>query len=155
MNPRLISLVCAAAIGLGGTLWLQHQRIQRLDDELIRQRMATATESTLRQQVSARLAQETALREEHARAEAALRDDLATAHSLATRRAVTLEKLTHENAELRRWAATPLPDAARGLRERPAFDSAAAYRQWLSGRERLPAAAIPAADEQRSLDTRG
>nr|WP_239878262.1 hypothetical protein [Laribacter hongkongensis] len=155
MNLRLISLVCAAAIGLGGTLWLQHQRIQRLDAELIRQQIATVRESTLRQQESARLAQETALREEHAKAEAALRDDLAAAHRLTARRAVALEKLTHENAELRRWAATPLPGAARGLRERPAFDSAAAYRQWLSGRERLPAAALPASDERRSLDPRG
>ncbi len=46
----------------------------------------------------------------------------------------TIEDLKRENSELRDWAAQPLPDAARRLRERPALTGAAAYRNWLSGR---------------------
>ncbi len=53
----------------------------------------------------------------------------------------TLERLTHENAALRHWAAQPLPDPARRLRERPALTGADAYRQWLSGGDPLPATA--------------
>jgi LysB family phage lysis regulatory protein len=50
----------------------------------------------------------------------------------------TIEDLKRENSELRDWAALPLPDAARRLRERPALIGAAAYRDWLSGRGAVP-----------------
>ncbi|MGY2313547.1 Rz-like lysis system protein LysB [Pseudomonas sp. SDO5522_S412] len=50
----------------------------------------------------------------------------------------TIEDLKRENSELRDWAAQPLPDAARRLRERPALTGAAAYRDWLSGRGAVP-----------------
>ncbi len=56
------------------------------------------------------------------------------------KRARTIEELKLENDELRNWAAQPLPDAARRLRERPALTGAAAYRDWLSGRGAVPAA---------------
>ncbi len=62
-----------------------------------------------------------------------LRRDLA-------KREQTIEELKRENAELRHWAAQPLPDAARRLRERPALTGAAAYRDWMSGRGALPTA---------------
>jgi LysB family phage lysis regulatory protein len=52
----------------------------------------------------------------------------------------TIEVLKRENDELRNWADQPLPDAARRLRERPAFAGAAAYRDWLSGRGAMPPA---------------
>ncbi|AZD34665.1 Phage spanin Rz LysB [Pseudomonas chlororaphis subsp. aurantiaca] len=57
----------------------------------------------------------------------------------------TIEELKRENSELRNWAALQLPDAARRLRERPAFTGASAYRQWLSGRGPMP----PASDEPK------
>ncbi|NWN46904.1 LysB family phage lysis regulatory protein [Pseudomonas sp. MAFF 301514] len=52
----------------------------------------------------------------------------------------TIEELKRENDELRNWADQPLPDAARRLRQRPALTGAAAYRDWLSGRDALRAA---------------
>ncbi|WP_454255188.1 DUF2570 domain-containing protein [Pseudomonas sp. Marseille-Q8238] len=39
------------------------------------------------------------------------------------------------------WGAQPLPGAARRLHERPALSGADGYRQWLSRRNALPAAA--------------
>jgi len=57
--------------------------------------------------------------------------------SLANRER-TVEELKRENAELRNWAAQPLPDAARRMRDRPAITGAAAYRDWLSGRGAVP-----------------
>lgn len=55
----------------------------------------------------------------------------------------TIEELKRENDELRNWADQPLPDAARRLRERPALTGAAAYRDWLSGRNTVR----PASDQ--------
>lgn len=48
-----------------------------------------------------------------------------------------IKELKRENAELREWAAVQLPAAARRLRQRPAITGAAAYRDWLSGRNAL------------------
>lgn len=55
-----------------------------------------------------------------------------------------IQELERENAELRQWSAQPLPVAARRLRERPALTGAAGYRDWLSRRGALPAAASTA-----------
>ena len=49
-----------------------------------------------------------------------------------------IKELKRENAELREWAIAQLPAAARRLRQRPAIIGAAAYRDWLSGRNALP-----------------
>ncbi|RTY69862.1 LysB family phage lysis regulatory protein [Pseudomonas veronii] len=48
-----------------------------------------------------------------------------------------IKELKRENAELREWAAAQLPVTARRLRQRPAITGAAAYRDWLSGRNAL------------------
>lgn len=56
------------------------------------------------------------------------------------RREQQIEVLKRENAALRDWAAQPLPDVARRLRERPALTGADAYRQWLSGGGAVPTA---------------
>lgn len=58
---------------------------------------------------------------------------------LATRQRL-IEDLKRENDELRAWAAQPLPDHARRLRQRPALAGADAYRDWLSGRSAVPTA---------------
>lgn len=55
-----------------------------------------------------------------------------------------IEDLKHEIKELQEWADSPLPDAARRLRQRPAITGADAYRQWLSsGGAVHPASDIP------------
>lgn len=61
------------------------------------------------------------------------------------RRQYQIEELKRENHELREWAAQPLPDAARRLRERPVIVGAGAYRQHLSRGDALPAAGERAA----------
>jgi len=48
-----------------------------------------------------------------------------------------IKELKRENTELREWADAQLPAAARRLRQRPAITGAAAYRDWLSGRNAL------------------
>ena len=54
------------------------------------------------------------------------------------RREQQIEGLKRENTVLRDWAAQPLPDVARRLRERPSLTGADAYRQWLSGGGAVP-----------------
>lgn len=53
-------------------------------------------------------------------------------------RAQQIEALKSENTQLRDWAAQPLPDFARRLRQRPALTGADAYRQWMSDSSPLP-----------------
>ena len=60
------------------------------------------------------------------------------------RREQQIEVLKRENTVLRDWAAQPLPDVARRLRERPALTGADTYRQWLFGSGAVPTASDPA-----------
>lgn len=73
-------------------------------------------------------------------AQALLQTTTTELRTLLAERQQVIEELTRENQELRDWARQPLPAAARRLRERPALTGAAAYRDWLSGRNALHAA---------------
>jgi LysB family phage lysis regulatory protein len=73
-------------------------------------------------------------------AQSTLRTQTNTLRTQLAARQRDLEELKRENQELRDWADQPLPDAARRLRERPAFSGADAYRDWLSRRDAVPAA---------------
>lgn len=50
---------------------------------------------------------------------------------LADSRLTIIRNLTHENEKLRLWAAKPLPDAVVRLYERPSFQSATDYLEYL------------------------
>ncbi len=71
-------------------------------------------------------------------AQAQLRQQVASADQLLAQRNSQIKRLYRENATLRRWADTPLPDDIIRLRQRPAFTGAADYRQWLSEGHSLP-----------------
>lgn len=51
-----------------------------------------------------------------------------------------IQELEDENADLKAWSGQPLPAAARRLRQRSVLTGAAAYRDWLSSGNALPAA---------------
>lgn len=93
---------------------------------------------TLSQQKDTLLAQSAAIgtlqdntrRNEQAQAE--LRTKLSQAGQLAAGRERTLTRLLNENADLRRWYGTALPDDFKRLHRRPAFDNPDAYLRWLS-----------------------
>lgn len=89
---------------------------------------------------------------QHDEARRQLQVDLAHAETIAARRAARLKELEHEHADLRAWADTRLPADLGRLLERPALAGAGDYRQWLSGRDAVPAAGQPAADEPRPAD---
>ncbi|RRO04508.1 LysB family phage lysis regulatory protein [Pectobacterium aquaticum] len=80
--------------------------------------------------------QSSAIRNEQAQAE--LRTKLSQAGQLAASRDKTMTRLINENAALRRWYGTALPDDIKRLHRRPAFDNPDDYLRWLSESNELP-----------------
>lgn len=138
LRQALYGIVLLGALAL--LIWGQQQRIDTAQSQAD---LAKSAAKTARDDADRNLATATTLtatlkqeRENQSTLRAQqdqLRLDLA-------KHARTIEELKLENDELRNWAAQPLPDAARRLRERPALTGAAAYRDWLSGRGAVPAA---------------
>jgi LysB family phage lysis regulatory protein len=138
LRQVLYGLALLSALAL--LIWGQEQRIAIADKntELAEENLKTArgdadrnlaTANSLRDSLQQERGAQTSLRTQQDQ----LRQGLAN-------RERTIEVLKRENAELRDWAAQPLPDAARRLRQRPALTGADAYRQWLSGRSAVPPA---------------
>lgn len=67
-----------------------------------------------------------------------LRTKLSQAGQLAASRDNTITRLLNENADLRRWYGTALPDDIKRLLHRPAFDGPDAYLRWMSESNQLP-----------------
>lgn len=124
-------------------VWSQELRISVANQDT---RLATQDAANAREQAERHLANAKALRatlQQERTAQATLRTQQDQLRQGLAKRELTIEALKRENTELRDWAAQPLPDIARRLRERPALTGADAYRQWLSGRGALH----PAADQ--------
>jgi len=124
-------------------IWGQEARIDVAESktELAKAAAKTAREDADRNLATANTLTAT-LKQERAN-QSALRTQQDLLRQGLAKRERTIEELKRENTELRDWAAQPLPDAARRLRERPALTGAAAYRDWLSGRGAVP----PAGDQ--------
>ena len=124
-----------AALGL--LIWSQELRISGANKDT---QLAEQDASKAREQAERNLANANALRvtlQQERNAQTTLRTQQDLLRQGLAKRELTIEALKRENADLRNWAAQPLPDAARQLRERPALTGADAYRQWLSGRGAL------------------
>ncbi|MGP1086281.1 Rz-like lysis system protein LysB [Serratia sp. CY58181] len=82
--------------------------------------------------------QDSALRNE--REQVMLRQRIAAADQLATRRNHIITRLLNENEALRRWYQSALPDDVIRLHSRPDFATPDDYLRWLSEGQQLPAA---------------
>ncbi|MEL7631174.1 Rz-like lysis system protein LysB [Pectobacterium aroidearum] len=71
-------------------------------------------------------------------AQAALRTKLSQAGQLAASRDNKITRLLNENADLRRWYGTALPDDIKRLHRRSTFDNPDDYLRWLSEGNELP-----------------
>ncbi|SDU88015.1 Rz-like lysis system protein LysB [Pseudomonas mucidolens] len=138
LRQALYGIALLGALAL--LIWGQQQRINVAEGqaELARGAATTARQDADRNLKSANTLTDTLKQERDA--QSALRAQQDQLRQGLAKRERTIEELKRENAELRNWAARPLPDAARRLRERPALTGADAYRQWLSGRGALPTA---------------
>ncbi|AZD84760.1 Phage spanin Rz LysB [Pseudomonas chlororaphis subsp. aureofaciens] len=143
LRQALLGIALVGVLGL--LLWVQQLRVdnavtaagQAKDDA------RTARDDARSSQANANTLQQALVNERDAQAQLRVQQDQLR-QGLAKRER-TIEELKRENSELRDWAAQQLPDAARRLRERPAFTGASAYRQWLSGRGPMP----PASDKPK------
>jgi len=139
LRQALFGIALLAALAL--LVWSQELRISMANQDT---RLATQDATNAREQAERHLANANALRatlHQERTAQATLRTQQDQLRQGLAKRELTIEALKRENTELRNWAAQPLPDAARWLRERPALTGADAYRQWLSSRGALHAAA--------------
>ncbi|AZE54050.1 Phage endolysin [Pseudomonas synxantha] len=120
-------------------IWGQQQRINTAESQTD---LANSAAKTARDDADRNLATANTLivtLKQERENQSALRAQQDQLRLALAKRARTIEELKRENDELRDWAAQPLPDVARRLRERPALTGAAAYRDWLSGRGAVPA----------------
>lgn len=141
LRQALYGMALLGALAL--LIWGQQQRIDVAESQA---ELANATAKTAREDADRNLRTAntlTATLKQERDAQSTLRAQQDQLHQSLANRERTIEDLKRENAELRDWAAQPLPDAARRLRERPALTGAAAYRDWLSGRGAVP----PAGDQ--------
>ena len=138
LRQTLLGLALIGALGL--IVWGQQQRLDaaRHAFNVVQKEVKSAREDAARHQTTARtfrkLLQQERLTQHRLRR---LNDDLRQGLAGRTQQ---IEVLKRENTALRDWAAQPLPDLARRLRERPALTGADAYRQWLSGGGAVPTA---------------
>jgi len=138
LRQALYGMALLGALAL--FIWVQQQRIDFAEGQAARANEAakTAREDANRNLLTANTLADTLQQER--KSQSALRAQQDQLRQALAKRGQTIEELKRENDELRDWAAQPLPDAARRLRERPALTGAAAYRDWLSGRGALPPA---------------
>ena len=132
VRQALLGIALLASLAL--LVWSQEFRISVANKD---SKLATQDANTAREQAEHHLANANALRatlHQERTAQATLRTQQDQLRQGLAKRELTIEALKRENTELRNWAALPLPDVARRLRERPALTGADAYRQWLSGR---------------------
>lgn len=152
--PRLRQLTYGALLlaAIAGLLITQHQRVQLAQAATDR---ATDRAEQAEQQSARRQAAIDELGNELAserRAQSALRTQQSQIRQQLAERQQTIKDLTHENEQLRDWAATELPATARRLRTRPAITGAASYQAWLSGSGALHAAGDQPQHQRRAAD---
>lgn len=138
LRQALYGIALLGALAL--LVWGQQQRLNTAQSQadLAKSAAKTAREDADRNLTTANTLTDTLKQERES--QSALRVHQDQLRLALAKRERTIEELKRENDELRNWAAQPLPDVARRLRERPALTGAAAYRDWLSGRGAVPAA---------------
>jgi len=134
---RLIALLLAVALlALGVTGW---QWKVAKDDLTSAQRIIGTLSAGIvsRDKAIARLDADARASQKR---EAELRLMQGRASTAALNREMTIQRETDANPILRDWSAAALPDDVIRLHARPAFASARDYLDWVSARDKLPAA---------------
>ncbi|MDC9821968.1 Rz-like lysis system protein LysB [Pectobacterium versatile] len=132
---QFLAIVAACLLaGLAITKW----QLSRTENTLGQQAITLSQQKNtlLAQSATIGTLQDNARRNEQAQTE--LRTKLSQAGQLAASRDKTMMRLLNENADLRRWHGTALPDDIKRLHRRPAFDNPDAYLHWLSEGNELP-----------------
>ncbi|MCW2479175.1 Rz-like lysis system protein LysB [Candidatus Symbiopectobacterium sp. NZEC135] len=125
-------------VGLLSIVAVKKWQLSRAERTVSQQGIALSQQkdTLLAQSAAIGTLQSNARRNEQAQVE--LRIKLTQAGQLAASRDNTIMRLLNENADLRRWYGTALPDDIKRLHRRPAFDGPDAYLRWLSESNELP-----------------
>lgn len=135
MNRLLAALIILALVVV--VTWALWQRTNAAEAraDLAEQQLAESLQREAQNKVVINALWANARRQEtQRRALAQQQTDLART---ASNRLITIEELQRENATLRAWADTRLPDAVSWMRKRPAVTGAAAYHQSVRDAEPL------------------
>ncbi len=145
MTRLLVALLAVALAALGGTGWRLTVAKSDLTDA---QRIIGTLSAGI-------VSRDTAIRRlnDEARAgqkrEAALRLLQGRAGTAALNRELNIQRETDANPTLRDWSAAALPADVIRLHTRPAFSNPRDYLDWLSSRDKLPAAGKQSANPGR------
>ncbi len=135
MNRLIAALVILAlVIVVTWALW-QRTHAAEARANLAEQQLVESLQREAQNQVVISALRANARRQETQRR--ALAQQQAELARTASNRLATIEELQRENATLRAWANTRLPDAVSRLRRRPAITGAAAYYQSVRDPEPL------------------
>jgi LysB family phage lysis regulatory protein len=141
MNRLLAALVILAlVITVTWALW-QRTHAAEARADLAEQRLAESQQREQQHQVVINALWDSARRQANQRR--ALAQQQASLARTASNRLTTIEELQRENATLRAWANTRLPDAVSRLRRRPAVTGADAYHQSVRAPQPLHAPGQP------------
>lgn len=139
---RVLSIALALTLAILG--W-QSCRLSNARHVIETQDVAIKNHQQMLAQKNSQLIGLSILTETNSRAQAQLYAAAEQTNTLLHSRQRQIEELKRENDELRRWADSALPADIIRLRDRPALTGGAAYRQWLSGSDSLPAGKVSAA----------
>jgi LysB family phage lysis regulatory protein len=118
--------------------------VQRGSLNVAQERVERAEQATRDRDGTIKTLTDTAARDKKAAAK--LQDDRDRIAATLNERENLIESLQHDNATIRSWADTPLPDAIARLRDRPAATGADHLPQRLSASDALPVAGGGAQD---------
>ncbi|MFJ5349836.1 Rz-like lysis system protein LysB [Pectobacterium parvum] len=138
MSKPLTQFLAVMAVCLLAVLVITKWQLSRAENTLTLQgiTLSQQKDTLLAQSAAIGTLQDNAQRNEQAQAE--LRTKLSQAGQLAASRDKQVMRLLNENADLRRWYSTALPDDIKRLHRRPAFDNPDDYLRWLSAGNELP-----------------
>lgn len=123
MKLKLGAMALVVIAGLYA--WLQYTNAQLIQERLDQANAAQlATETTLKRLQENYSANAQALN--------SLQHELQSAQQNLLQRSAEWEALKREHDDLKEWAETMLPAAARELHQRPAITGARGYRDWVS-----------------------
>ncbi len=138
-----------AAVLIAG-LGLQSWRLHNAQQLTIQQAKTLSVQETALTEKNSQL-KSVAEQAEHNNQEQARLRALANENQAAlSARQKTIERLKRENAELKRWADTPLPADIVRLRQRPVLTGGHAYREWLSQSNAVPVSGSQPTDQRRT-----
>ncbi|ULS49898.1 LysB family phage lysis regulatory protein [Pectobacterium carotovorum] len=148
MNKPIAQFLAIVAAWLLAVLVITKWQLSRAENTLNQQgiTLSQQKDTLLAQSAAIGTLQDNARRNEQAQME--LRTKLSQAGQLAASRDKQIMRLLNENADLRRWYRTALPDDFKRLHHRPAFDNPDDYLRWLSESNELPDTGQPPGNQR-------